>query len=127
MCGLRDQEAPHALRRLPPRSTRTSLAGYRLADIKLALNAGWDVDLLAAELGELQDLGFDLGMVGFSLEEIDEMFAPAATEGEADPDATPEPPERPVATRGEPRKRTVTYLNLHFPSSPGMPCERPCR
>ena len=62
---------------------------YRLADNKLALNAGWDVDLLAAELGELHDLGFDLGTVDFSLEEIDELFAPAATEGETDPDATP--------------------------------------
>lgn len=100
---------------------------YALADNKLALNAGWDVDVLAAELGELKDLGFDLGTVGFSLEEIDELFAPTPTEGETDPDATPEPPEQPVATRGAPRKGTVTYLNLHFPSSPGMPCERPCR
>jgi len=43
---------------------------YVLADNKLALNAGWDDDLLAAELGALMaedDLGFDLGVTGFSI------------------------------------------------------------
>jgi ParB-like chromosome segregation protein Spo0J len=37
-----------------------------IADNKLALNAGWDDDLLALELGELADLGFDLALTGFS-------------------------------------------------------------
>ena len=45
----------------------------RLADNKIALNAGWDIDLLKVELGELQalDLDFDLTVTGFSTGEID--------------------------------------------------------
>ena len=43
---------------------------YVIADNKLALNAGWDNELLALELGELGDLGFDLDLTGFDLQEI---------------------------------------------------------
>ncbi len=43
---------------------------YVLADNKLALNAGWDNDLLRVELGELGELGFDLELTGFSMGEI---------------------------------------------------------
>lgn len=43
---------------------------YVIADNKLALNAGWDFELLAAELGELQGLNFDIALTGFSLDEI---------------------------------------------------------
>ena len=43
---------------------------YVIADNKLALNAGWDNELLALELGELGDLGFDLELTGFTDEEI---------------------------------------------------------
>lgn len=43
---------------------------YVIADNKLALNADWDIDLLAAELGELEALDFDISLTGFSLEEI---------------------------------------------------------
>lgn len=38
---------------------------YVLADNQLALNAGWDNELLKVELGELRDVGFDLGLTGF--------------------------------------------------------------
>src|SRR6202047_346211 len=37
---------------------------YALADNKLTLNAGWDNDLLRIELGDLQSLDFDLGLIG---------------------------------------------------------------
>ena len=43
---------------------------YILADNQLALNAGWDDDMLALELSQLDDLGFDLAMTGFSEDEI---------------------------------------------------------
>lgn len=43
---------------------------YVIADNKLALNAGWDNDLLAFELQDLEDAGFDLGLTGFSDAEI---------------------------------------------------------
>ncbi len=44
---------------------------YVLADNKLALNAGWDVELLGIELQGLIDLDFDVSLTGFSLAEID--------------------------------------------------------
>lgn len=57
---------------------------YMLADNKLALNAGWDPELLALEMQELIDLEFDLELTGFSLAEIDLVIDTAAG---ADPGA----------------------------------------
>ena len=50
--------------------TDTQKRAYILADNKLALNAGWDDELLSLELGELKELDFDLELTGFSLDEI---------------------------------------------------------
>ena len=44
---------------------------YVIADNKLALDAGWDNELLKLELSELNDLGFDLDVIGFSADELD--------------------------------------------------------
>ena len=49
---------------------------YVIADNKLALNAGWDNDLLALEFGELEGLGFDLELTGFNDEEIKSLMPP---------------------------------------------------
>jgi len=74
---------------------------YVLADNKLALNAGWDEDLLAAELGALMssDLGFDIGVTGFSIPEIDGVLDAVSPEEPNDPgdDAVPEDVPRRVA------------------------------
>lgn len=43
---------------------------YIIADNKLALNSGWDEELLRVEFAELTDLGFDLALTGFNLDEI---------------------------------------------------------
>lgn len=48
-----------------------------LADNKIAMNAGWDEELLAMELADLRELDFDLDLTGFSLGELDELFSPA--------------------------------------------------
>ena len=45
-----------------------------IADNKIALNAGWDLDLLADELRELDSIGFDLDLTGFDKDEISELF-----------------------------------------------------
>src|SRR5215472_12171150 len=50
--------------------TDAQCKAYILADNKLALNAGWDEELLAAELLELKDSGIDLALTGFSDEEL---------------------------------------------------------
>lgn len=47
----------------------TQRNAYILADNKLALNAGWDLDMLRVELEELKAEGFDLAITGFGLEE----------------------------------------------------------
>ncbi len=56
---------------------------YVLADNKLALNAGWDREILAIELQGLVDLNFDVELTGFSLAEVDFALDEA---GEANPD-----------------------------------------
>jgi len=50
--------------------TDTQKRAYVIADNKLALNAGWDNEMLALELGEIKDLGFDLDLTGFEAGEI---------------------------------------------------------
>jgi ParB-like chromosome segregation protein Spo0J len=54
----------------------TKKRAYILADNKLALNAGWDNEMLALELSELQGLDFDLDLTGFKLEEIQALQSP---------------------------------------------------
>ena len=50
--------------------TDTQRRAYVIADNKLALNAGWDEDMLRIELEELGEIGFDLDLIGFTDEEI---------------------------------------------------------
>lgn len=65
---------------------------YIIADNKLALNAGWDDEMLALEFKDLGEIGFDLDLTGFGGDEIDELLAEldATPEGETDADAVPE-------------------------------------
>lgn len=60
---------------------------YVLADNKLALNAGWDEDLLAKELGALHalDLDFDVEITGFTIAEVDNLIEGISIEEPGDP------------------------------------------
>lgn len=80
--------------------SEAQIRAYRIADNKLALNAGWDDDLLRLELGELRGLDVDLGLLGFGTEELDALFAPPSV-GLTDPDAAPDPPTRPASVLGD--------------------------
>ena len=62
--------------------TEAEKRAYVIADNKLALNAGWDREILAIELQGLIDLDFEVELTGFSLAEIDLVLDEA---GEADP------------------------------------------
>lgn len=73
---------------------------YVIADNKLALNSGWDIEMLASELKGLGDEGFDLDLIGFSSDELAALLA-EKTEGLVDPDDAPEPPEDPVTVLGD--------------------------
>ncbi len=74
--------------------TAAQKRAYVLADNKLALNAGWDEEILAEELGALMadDLDFDVEITGFSIAEIDGLIEGLAPEEPGDPadDALPE-------------------------------------
>ena len=63
--------------------TEAQKKAYILADNRMALDAGWDDELLAVEMEELQNLGFDLGLTGFDEKELADLFA-AGEEAEDD-------------------------------------------
>lgn len=71
-----------------------------IADNKLALNAGWDMDLLSSEIEGLGSEGFDLSLLGFNDDELAAMLA-EKTEGLTDPDEIPEVPADPVSVLGD--------------------------
>ena len=72
----------------------------RLADNKIALNAGWDVDLLKVELGELSslDIDLDLSVTGFSTGEIDVLLENSPDPGD---EAIPAVPKTPRTQPGD--------------------------
>jgi DNA modification methylase len=81
--------------------TKAQRKAYILADNKLALNAGWDSVMLSAELKELEELGFDLDIIGFDTKEIDKLLAPDTTEGLVDEDQVPGMPIEPNTKLGD--------------------------
>ena len=74
---------------------------YIIADNKLALNAGWDDQLLALEFDDLKDAGYDLGLTGFSLDEINALTPVEVEEGLTDEDAVPDVPDEPITKLGD--------------------------
>lgn len=57
---------------------------YVIADNKLALNAGWDEEMLKIELQELDEMGFDLELTGFTLDEIGDLEVGVEEDGYSD-------------------------------------------
>ena len=74
---------------------------YVIADNQLALNAGWNMDMLKVEMQELGALEFDLGLLGFDDKLLDGLLEPEPTEGLTDEDAVPETPAIPVTVEGD--------------------------
>lgn len=74
---------------------------YILADNKLALNAGWDNDMLKVEIEDLKFSNFDLDLVGFSTEELDEIMNQNEEPEVEEDDYTVAVPEEPKAKLGE--------------------------
>lgn len=82
-----------------------------MADNKLALNAGWDADLLAGEIQALVDLDFDVELTGFSLAEIDFVLDEArerSTHDVGPEDELRTPPHHPLSRAGD-----VWHLGRH--------------
>jgi DNA modification methylase len=84
--------------------TEAQKRAYVLADNKLALNAGWDYELLAEELKELSATGLDIdvGLTGFSIAEVDSIIADAAPEEPGNPDDDRLPEVDPASVRCKP-------------------------
>ena len=72
--------------------TEAQRRAYIIADNKLALNAGWDNQMLALEFQDLQGMGFDIELTGFALGDINELLAEldATPEGSTDSDEVPQ-------------------------------------
>jgi DNA modification methylase len=73
---------------------------YVIADNRLALDAGWDNEMLKIELQDLDLAGFDLGLTGFDLDELTDLLA-EPTEGLTDEDDVPEVPAIPLTVEGD--------------------------
>lgn len=86
-----------------PHLTETQRRALVIADNKIALNAGWDEEMLALEMKELGDLDFDLDLLGFSLDELKELdaFGESEPSGDTDEDEVPEVPEEAVTKSGD--------------------------
>jgi DNA modification methylase len=87
----------HVARGLSPGQAKA----YRLADNQTTSLSQWDVDRLPLELAELQGLGFDLDLTGFSSDELLRLLAPEPSAGLTDPDAVPEPPDEAKTQPGD--------------------------
>lgn len=87
--------------------SKTQKRAYILADNKLALDAGWDDELLKVELEELKLEGVELDDIGFSSEELDDLLTVDDSDDSDEPDI-PEPKPDPVSKRGD-----VWTLGVH--------------
>jgi DNA modification methylase len=74
---------------------------YRLADNELAARASWDPDLLRNELHDLKFGGFDLELLGFEPDRLEDILAGLGSRGLTNPDSTPEVSEHPVTQSGD--------------------------
>lgn len=74
---------------------------YIIADNQLPLNAGWDLDMLRVEIENLQEMDFDLDLLGFDDDMMDSLLDVQTEDGLTDEDAVPEAPEKPVSVLGD--------------------------
>jgi DNA modification methylase len=83
--------------------TESQKRAYVIADNKLALNAGWDDELLALEIQDLKDEDFDISLLGFDDDELSKIMETLVeeVEGLTDEDDVPETPEEPKTKLGD--------------------------
>jgi DNA modification methylase len=80
--------------------TPTQRRALMIADNQIATNAGWNEEMLAAELAALQEESFDLQLLGFDEADLDRLLA-STSEADEDLDEAPEPPADPVSRPGD--------------------------
>ena len=80
--------------------TKAQKKAYVIADNKIALNADWNFETLSLELENLKELGFDLELTGFDVDELDDIFQTEEEQEIVEDDFDIEPPEEPKAKLG---------------------------
>jgi len=80
--------------------TPAQAKAYRLADNQTSELSAWHNEKLAQELAHLQGMNFDLGLTGFSAEDLTRLLAETGIQGLVDPDAIPEPPDAAITQPG---------------------------
>ena len=85
---------------------------YIIADNKLALNAGWDEEMLKLEISDLGDLGLDMSLIGFSPGELSTLFL-EKQEGETDAEKEWEG----MPEFDQPDKNSFRHIIVHFESN----------
>jgi DNA modification methylase len=81
--------------------TPAQVKAYRIADNKTAELADWDQQQLVQELAALQQLDFDLDLVGFSSEELQQLLQAEIASGLVDEDDVPQAPDEPITRPGD--------------------------
>jgi site-specific DNA-methyltransferase (adenine-specific) len=81
--------------------TKAQQRALVIADNQLALNAGWDMDMLKAEIEDLSLENFNLELLGFDDDFLDGLLETAPSGGMTDEDAVPEVPETPKTVLGD--------------------------
>jgi len=94
--GLK-QVPVHVATDLTPAQARA----YRIADNATNEIAGWNYELLPIELSSLQEMNFDLGLLGFDQEELSRIMSGDVQEGLTDPDDIPAPPDAATTQPGD--------------------------
>lgn len=80
--------------------TEAQIKALRLSDNAVGLQSSWDEALLKTELEELEKLGFDTTLTGFTAAELEALFAKQPSAG-GDPDTLPPVPENPISRTGD--------------------------
>ena len=81
--------------------TPAQVKAYRLADNRTGEIAEWDYDLLPIELSQLGEMDFDLGMLGFTQDDLAKLLDPGVQEGLTETNGVPEPPDEAITQPGD--------------------------
>ncbi|MDZ4689073.1 MAG: DNA modification methylase [Planctomycetaceae bacterium] len=81
--------------------SNAQVKAYRIADNQTATIAEWNLDLLPLELAGLEEMNFDLTLLGFDAEELAQLMSGDVNGGLTDPDDIPAPPDEAITQPGD--------------------------
>lgn len=81
--------------------TEAQKRAYIITDNQLAFNSSWDQDMLRAELQDLHAIDFDMNLLGFDVDELEDFLFVEPEQDDSKDDEIPEPPANPVSNPGD--------------------------